>query len=121
MAKIKCRVQPQSAARKRNTSPEEIGEACKVGGDSISLFQCFPGWPIVLHISGCAILVADEEELDSVYLGCHVLSSILCTGDGSCDVCVRGDEVSSLAAASGGLVTCTLDHIRFVEQHWVGI
>ena len=29
--------------------------------------------------------------------------------------------MSSLAAASGGLVTCTLDHIRFVEQHWVGI
>ena len=36
-------------------------------------------------------------------------------------MCVRGDEVSSLAAASGGLVTCTLDHTRFVKQHWVGI
>ena len=66
---MKCRVQPQPAARKRNTSPEEIGEACKAGGDSITLRQCFPGWPIVLHIPGCAILVADEEELDSVYLG----------------------------------------------------
>ena len=50
-------VSSSAAASSKETeyiSREEIGEACKDGGDSITLRQCFPGWPIVLHIPGCA-------------------------------------------------------------------